>query len=59
MIGGPLGALIGAAFGHNFDRGLDSMSAGFESVDLGDPDRVQLAFFTATFATQKNRKVPW
>ena len=51
MIGGPLGALIGAAFGHNFDRGLDSMAGGFGSVNIGDPERVQLAFFTATFAT--------
>ncbi|MFV2056897.1 MAG: co-chaperone DjlA [Thiohalomonadales bacterium] len=51
MIGGPLGALIGAAFGHNFDRGLDSMAAGLGTINRGDPERVQLAFFTATFAT--------
>ena len=25
MIGGPLGALMGIAFGHNFDRGMNSL----------------------------------
>ncbi|MDJ0882010.1 MAG: co-chaperone DjlA [Gammaproteobacteria bacterium] len=49
MMGGPLGALIGIAFGHNFDRGLGSVmnDAGFEP---GQQERVQAAFFTATFS---------
>lgn len=46
MLGGPLGALLGAAFGHNFDRGL----SGLEGRDPGAHERVQMAFFTATFA---------
>lgn len=49
MIGGPLGALIGIAFGHNFDRGLGSVmsDSGFKP---GQQERVQVAFFTATFS---------
>jgi DnaJ like chaperone protein len=48
VLGGPLGALLGAALGHGFDRGL----AQPEQIDLrpGDQERVQTAFFTATFA---------
>lgn len=48
MIGGPLGALMGIAFGHNFDRGMGSLdNADWQS---GGQDRVQAAFFTATFS---------
>ncbi len=48
MIGGPLGALMGIAFGHNFDRGMNSLDdADWQS---GGQDRVQAAFFTATFS---------
>jgi DnaJ like chaperone protein len=48
MIGGPLGALMGIAFGHNFDRGMNSLGdAGWQA---GGQDRVQAAFFTATFS---------
>lgn len=46
MLGGPLGALIGAAIGHNFDSGL-KMQTRWEP---GDQERVQTAFFTATFS---------
>lgn len=48
VLGGPLGALLGAALGHGFDRGL----AQPDQLDLrpGDQERVQTAFFTATFA---------
>ncbi|MDH5190545.1 MAG: co-chaperone DjlA [Gammaproteobacteria bacterium] len=46
MLGGPLGALLGAALGHNFDKGLNS----FEMLGVGDQERVQTAFFTATFS---------
>jgi DnaJ like chaperone protein len=49
MMGGPLGALLGIAFGHNFDKGLGSiMSDG--GIDPGQQERVQAAFFTATFS---------
>ena len=48
MLGGPLGALIGAALGHNFDAKLNKFStAGGNTVDR---ERVQTAFFTATFS---------
>ena len=47
MIGGPLGALMGIAFGHSFDRGLGNL----DSADWGaDQERIQAAFFTATFS---------
>ncbi len=49
MIGGPLGALLGIAFGHNFDKGLGSVMPD-ESLGYGDQERVQAAFFTATFS---------
>ena len=46
LLGGPLGALLGAALGHNFDRGLKGLS----HTAPGDQERVQTAFFTATFS---------
>ncbi len=49
MMGGPLGALIGIAFGHNFDKGLSSVMADGE-FKPGQQERVQAAFFTATFS---------
>ncbi|MCB1748378.1 MAG: co-chaperone DjlA, partial [Gammaproteobacteria bacterium] len=42
--GGPLGAAFGAAVGHHFDRGLDGTGEG-----AGEQERIQTAFFTATF----------
>jgi DnaJ like chaperone protein len=45
-LGGPLGALLGTALGHSFDRGL----RGIELHDGADTERVQTAFFTASFA---------
>jgi len=48
MIGGPLGALMGIAFGHNFDRGMGSLDDA--DWQVGGQDRVQAAFFTATFS---------
>jgi DnaJ like chaperone protein len=48
VVGGPLGALLGAALGHNVDRGLASEGIGRPSA--GDRERVQTAFFTATFS---------
>ena len=46
MVGGPLGALIGAAIGHNFDSGMKLQA----TTAPGDQERVQTAFFTATFS---------
>lgn len=53
MLGGPLGAVLGVALGHNFDRGLKAlpnMGGGTFNFDPGDRERVQTAFFTATFS---------
>jgi len=50
MLGGPLGALLGAALGHNFDRGLKALPEGGGEWAAGDRERVQTAFFTATFS---------
>lgn len=49
MLGGPLGAVLGAALGHNFDRGL-GMVLRDQQYAAGDTERVQAAFFTATFS---------
>ena len=49
MLGGPLGALLGAAVGHGFDRGLKQMKEGV-LPPTGDQERIQTAFFTATFS---------
>jgi DnaJ like chaperone protein len=49
MLGGPLGAMLGAALGHNFDKGL-KLSDDFGGFASGDQERVQAAFFTATFS---------
>lgn len=49
MLGGPLGALLGAAVGHGFDRGLKQMKGGVLPPP-GDQERIQTAFFTATFS---------
>jgi len=46
MLGGPLGAMLGVALGGNFDRGLGSSG----QFDTGDQERVQAAFFSATFS---------
>ncbi len=49
MVGGPLGALMGIAFGHSFDRGVSSLNVGGGDWQAGQ-ERVQAAFFTATFS---------
>jgi DnaJ like chaperone protein len=49
MFGGPLGALLGAILGRNFDRGLTSADRS-SSFGPGRQERVQAAFFTATFS---------
>ena len=48
MLGGPLGALLGAVLGHNFDRGMEGAASGQRGWH--SQDRIQTAFFTATFA---------
>lgn len=47
MLGGPLGAMLGAALGGNFDRGINIT----DQFDPGAQERVQAAFFSATFST--------
>ncbi|MCP4392490.1 MAG: co-chaperone DjlA, partial [Gammaproteobacteria bacterium] len=48
MIGGPLGALMGIAFGHSlFDRGMNAVGGAEWNADQ---ERIQAAFFTATFS---------
>jgi DnaJ like chaperone protein len=49
MVGGPLGALIGIAFGHNFDKGLGSITS-HDAFQPGEQERVQAVFFTTTFS---------
>ena len=51
MMMGPLGAILGASIGHNFDRGLNGLNQdrGW-GAGPGDQERVQTAFFTATFS---------
>lgn len=49
-LGGPLGALLGVALGHNLDRGLGKFTVLEGGLDQASNERVQMAFFTATFA---------
>lgn len=48
MLGGPLGAVLGATLGHQFDKGLGNFEGDF--LKVGSQERVQTAFFTATFS---------
>lgn len=45
MLGGPLGAIMGMAAGHQFDKGLTVLK-----LEPGNTERVQLAFFTSVFS---------
>ena len=49
MLGGPLGAVLGAALGHQFDHGFQNIQLD-DSMGQGATERVQAAFFTATFS---------
>ena len=49
MLGGPLGAMLGASLGRNFDRGIH-ISGQAGHFQPGEQQRVQAAFFTATFS---------
>jgi len=48
MVGGPLGAVLGAALGHSFDRGLNGIEGPLGGA--GSQERAQAAFFTTTFS---------
>jgi DnaJ like chaperone protein len=50
ILGGPLGAMLGAALGHNFDRGLRLTDEQAERFGSGQQERVQAAFFAASFS---------
>lgn len=50
MLGGPLGAVLGAALGHKFDKGLEGLPEDAGEWVGVDRERVQTAFFTATFS---------
>ncbi|MEN8178463.1 MAG: co-chaperone DjlA [Pseudomonadota bacterium] len=50
MLGGPLGAVLGAALGHRFDKGIEGLPENAADWGGGDRERVQTAFFTATFS---------
>ena len=50
MLGGPLGALLGASFGHRFDVASGADDYARLRPPEGDQERVQTAFFIATFA---------
>jgi len=54
MLGGPLGALLAGALGHQFDLGLEKQlsidDSGAGTGRPGDQERVQSAFFAATFS---------
>jgi DnaJ like chaperone protein len=48
LLAGPLGALIGVALGHNFDRGLSGRMRDY--LGPGAQERVQTVFFTTLFS---------
>jgi DnaJ like chaperone protein len=48
--GGPLGALLGATLGHGLDRGVEKLARDAQ-LPPGDRQRIQSAFFTASFST--------
>jgi len=47
MVGGPLGALVGAAVGHNFDQGAWKADGAADAT--GHQERVQRAFLATAF----------
>ncbi|MEE9398495.1 MAG: co-chaperone DjlA [Methylococcales bacterium] len=50
LTGGPLGAIFGAAVGHQFDTGRERLGYSGPFFRKGAQHRVQMAFFTATFS---------
>ena len=53
MLGGPLGALLGAALGSNLSKGR-RVGFGRGHAGWGQQERIQTAFFTATFSVMGN-----
>ena len=49
FFGGPLGAILGTAVGHSFDK-AKAAGNGRGYLGAGESERVQMAFFTATFS---------
>jgi len=47
--GGPLGAMLGVALGHSFDKGRSGFEVGDFSSKGANQERIQAAFFSATF----------
>jgi len=50
LTGGPLGAILGAAVGHQFDTGGERLGHSGPFFQKGAQHQVQMAFFTATFS---------
>ncbi|MFO1417078.1 MAG: co-chaperone DjlA [Methylotetracoccus sp.] len=50
LMGGPLGAMLGTAVGHQYDRGRKGFDRNDPRLESGDHQRVQMAFFHATFS---------
>jgi DnaJ like chaperone protein len=50
LMGGPLGAVLGSAVGHQYDRGKRPPGRDDPRLESGDQQRVQMAFFRATFS---------
>ena len=50
VLGGPIGALLGGVVGHKLDKGLAALQTEAAQAGPGDRERVQTAFFTATFS---------
>lgn len=46
FLGGPLGAVLGASVAHQIGKNSETI----EPLNIGDQQRVQMAFFTATFS---------
>jgi DnaJ like chaperone protein len=50
ILGGPLGAMLGAAFAGNFSKSKASFTGFDKDFRIGDQQRVQAAFFSSLFS---------
>lgn len=50
ILGGPLGAMLGAAFAGNFSKGKSNFGNFDQNYHVGDQQRVQAAFFSSVFS---------
>lgn len=50
ILGGPLGAMLGAAFAGNFSKSKSSFGNFDQNYHIGDQQRVQAAFFSSLFS---------